>query len=327
MVRLYSAVFLLALRTGAHAQGFAQGFAIDAPTAGYVYNASTASLHPISGLPGASTLSSPVLSGISAASYSPAAGIAIAVKPEGVFAVSGIRSGASLQWRMLSASTETSLVGWGRNSAISYSAAGFALLTQAADALDIAPLSVGLPPGRVAAIDYDETAKRLYIALADSEQNSGVYSYSIESGALRRLIPLANPVSIAHSGSQVFALDGAASAIWAAADGAPAAPLPIEFDRASRIAAIAVSSVSARVYAADAGLSRVSVYDLAGTLVAQIPSGAAPAKLERLGTGSLLLLSNESGQPPWLLDDTLTPAVFFVPALKPANLDAQAEVK
>ena len=126
---------------------------------------------------------------------------------------------------------------------------------------------------------------------------------------------LANPIAIARANSTLFVLDGTTSAIWSLTEGQSPVQLPIATDPETRFVAIAVSSDASRLYAADAGLRQIVVSDLTGASIARIPANTTPAKLERLGNSPLLLVSNESGQPVWLLNDNSDPAVFFIPAL------------
>jgi len=292
----------------------AQTFGLNPPTAGYVFNPATSTLHPITGIPGASTLAPPLLSDVQSVSFSPEADTAVVAKPDGIFLVTGVRT-ATPRYQPLADSPAAYFVAWGKSTAIIYTAGYYQLLALSGDSPNLTTLSPGLPAGPVTAIDYDESAQRLYVAIAADSQYAGLYAFSISEGNLQHVLTLTNPIAVARARSQIFVLDGTTSAIWTLADDGTPVQLPITTDPNTRFVAIVASADASRLYAADAGLRQVAVYDLSGAPIAQIPANTAPAKLERLGNSPLLLLSNEPGQPFWLLNDTATPAVFFVPAL------------
>ncbi len=287
-----------------------QNIGLTAPTAGYVFNPATSALHPIAGLPGASLLAAPVLSGVLSASFSPDADSAVVAKSDGIFLVTNVRT-AIPQYQPL-APPNPYLAAWGKSTAILYADGKYQLLSRSGDSTALNP---GVPPGTVTAIDYDEPAQRLYIALAADSEDAGLYVYSIAQAGLRHLMTLANPIAIARANSTNFVLDGATSAIWALTEGQAPIQLPGPTDPDTRFVAIAVSADASRLYAADAGLRQVLVSGLDGAFISRIQASTTPAKLERLGNSPLLLVSNEPGQPVWLLNDTSTPAVFFIPAL------------
>jgi DNA-binding beta-propeller fold protein YncE len=311
--------------------GLAQNVDFQVPTAGYVYDPASSALHPVSGIPGASTLGTPLLSGLQSAAYSASADLAIVTKPEGAFLVTGVRSGEP-ESHLIAPGSGSPLVAWTGPGAIVYFAGSFTRLAPSRARRQVSygspemmGLNVPLPPGTVTALDFDETAGRLLIALAGDDQNAGVYAWSLREGRLERLLSLAAPASITHAGSQLFILDSASSTILTMTPDGTVSPFPAPSGPSSRVVAIAASARGDRIYAADAGLSRVAVYGLNGALVAGLPVGTVPAKLERVPGTALVLLSGESGEAFWFLNDLAVPAVFFVPALA-ANTSASGDL-
>lgn len=295
----------------------AQSLGVDAPIAGYVLDKATSSLRPILGLPGGSTLGPSTVSGVESATVGPDFDTAIVSKPSGAFAITGIRSAAP-QWTQLSDS-KSYLAAWGPSSAVVYADRGFSVITRPAKGpLIITKLGVGLPPGIVTSLDYDEGSQTAYIGLEADDSTGGVYAFFVPDGTLKQLISLSGPTSIVHANRQVFALDRRTSAIWNITDSPT--QLPISMGTDSRITAIAVSSDSLKLYLADTGLQRLLVFDLTGTLLSQIPTSTSPAKLERLSNGASFLLNDQSGRPVWLLDDSKDPSIFFIPALRASEI-------
>jgi len=279
---------------------FAQ-FALDAPTGGYLYNPATAALHPIAGLTGASTLASPILSGVQFASYSPSAGFAIIARGERLAAVSNPRS-PDPQPLEFGAAAGQVLTSWARRSVAVYSAGAFTLVSRTGDAIDTTPLAPGLPPNDVTSIDYDDSTRHLYIAVT----GQGLYDFNIADGAARLVIPLDSPAAIAHTAGRVFVLDSKTSTIWTL----DAAQRPAIFITEPGIRSIAAAASGKAIYTA--APNRIAIYDLAATLTAELPTTAATS-LESIPGGTLFLLNQTPGHPVWLLDDTESPTIFFVP--------------
>ena len=177
---------------------------------------------------------------------------------------------------------------------------------------------MGLPPGIVTSLDYDEGSQTAYIGLEADDSTGGVYAFFVPDGTLRQLMSLSSTTSVVHANRQVFALDRRTSAIWNITDSPT--QLPISMGTDSRITTIAVSSDSLKLYVADTGLQRLLVFDLTGTLLLQIPTFTSPAKLERLSNSASFLLNDQSGRPVWLLDDSKAPSIFFIPALRASEI-------
>ena len=268
---------------------------IDSPTAGYLYNKSTAAIHPITGIPGAATLGHSVLAGVESASFSPASDSAVVTKSGAIFLVTAVHSRRPKLEPL--ADSGTALTAWGRNTAIIYTNSTFRLLTAQGD---LETLAIGLPAeATINAIDYDETAQRLYIA-----STAGVHAFSITEGTLTKLFSAANPTSLARVAKTIYALE--ANTITT-----ENGPLSLTLDPETKLTAIAASSDGTHLYLADAGKNQILQTDLQGTITATIPSPASPEKLER--QGNLLVLN--TNQPFYLLTDTATPAIFFIPSL------------
>src|SRR5438094_7236206 len=92
---------LFAMLRLAASYAIAQNLVLQPASSGFVFNAATSAIHPIQGIPGASVLGDPLLTGIQAASASLDGDAVVAATDKGVFAVTGLRSG-TVQWQLLS---------------------------------------------------------------------------------------------------------------------------------------------------------------------------------------------------------------------------------
>lgn len=278
---------------------------IAAPRAGCIFNPATSTLHPIAGIPGASTLGGPVLSGIQSASYSPESDAALVARAGDLFLVTGVNTD-SPAYQRLAGTSQTARIAWGRTSAVVHNAGTLTKLESLTGIPQTTPLAAGLPEGTVTALDYDEPAQTVYAAVA----GSGAYKYTIGDGTTVQILASPNPSAIARAGDQVFVLDPQAAAIWNASAGT-------RFD-APGVTAIAASRDNQRLYAATP--TEIRVYDLAGVQQSSIPTTFAPTQMER--QGNLFILTSDATQPVWLLKDEPAPSVLFIPA-RPHNQEAQ----
>ena len=283
------------------AYGWSQNMTV--PTVGSIYNPASAGIHAMPGLSGAASLSDVLVPSLRAASVSADGDAAIVAKDDGTFLVSGISTG-STHFQLIS-SALTFRTAWANGSAIVYAEGSWFKVSLGAGAWMLSPLSPGLPDGSVNALDYDAANSRFYVSV----DGQGVFSVSVNEGTLTLLAPLASAKYLAHNVNQVFATTD--DSIFTVKSGTAS----LFANLASKVVGIAASTDSKRLYVASA--NQVTIYSSAGVPGDPLPVQAN--KLERLNYSSLLL-SNESGQPVWILNDSDVPFAFFVPAWKRATV-------
>lgn len=285
----------------------AHGQSLRAPIAGYVHSPATAAVHPITGIPGASILGAPVLTGIQAASLSTDGDAAIAVRGDGLFAITGILSGFP-EVQLIAPESASHSVSWGTDGAVTWTPSSTVLLTRLAKSWTLTPLSLGLPPGPVTAIDYDESAGRIYLSLASGDENSGVYLFSISDAALSRVQALSDPGPISGN----YAVNNKTSVISLATG-------ETIYESEDPILGI---HRGAHLYIAGRDQIKVlcvfceSSASLATSSALSLPTPAT--RFQRLGNSTLFLLTTDPTQPTYLLD-TARSGVFFIPATGGAN--------
>jgi len=186
----------------------AQSQTIWTPTLGHVFQPDTAAIRPINGIPGASFLAAPLLTGLRSASVSRSADTAIVAKSDGLFLVTGLRSPNPVH-RVLSETADPYLAAWGKSSAIFYSAGGFQFLSS----FDENPtaLNVQIPTGEVTALDFD--GETLLIALSHPA-NGGVHRFQLADSSLRQIFSIPSPLAIARHGDRLYAAQSGTKSIF-----------------------------------------------------------------------------------------------------------------
>jgi len=313
------------------AAGWAQSPAgVAGPVTGFIFDAPAGAIRPMLGIPGAAYLGGLMATGLGKASVSPDGSAALAVQPGGKLVLyTGLRSAA-----LVPVSVSGSLAGADRFAwaADSSSAAVYSSETgQAQIVTGVAKSPAGGPPidlsglpGRVTALAFDGTR----VIVGVSGDSGGVFRTGGGS-AVERIATAASPSAIAVAGSNLYFTDNQAQQIWQVESyaGTPAAVLFASDSSINSPAGMQVSSDGLRLYVANAGSRKLTVYDVASRTVAQsLDLACTPTRLDRFGDARVFLL-NDSGNGPLYVARDGGPgkaAVYFVPA--PVRRPAKAPI-
>jgi len=318
MLRFRIAAFLLIASLA-----FADEIQFSGIVTGFVLDASSSSIRPILGVPGAAMLGSPVAQDIDAAEIAPSGDRAVVSKGRHLHLISGLRS-ASPAWTPISGISKADKVTWnsaGSAATLYSSDTGALLLIRILGdgsleelSQDVASLGSALGP---ILVDRDG---RYLVAMTASEPAT-LYVLDRQSAPK----PIAQfdrpgPMSFAGKERDVLVADANRGQIvliqdvFGAAGALSFGSLP---DGVTTPVGLAVSPDETHAFVADKASKRIAVYEM-GTrnVIDQIPLDAEPAFVKRFSRDSLFLLnSGASGNEPFqLLETGDKPSVYFVPA-------------
>jgi DNA-binding beta-propeller fold protein YncE len=302
---------------------FADDIQFSGIVAGFVFDASSSSIRPILGVPGAAMLGSPVAQDINAAEIAPGGDRAVVSRGGRLHLISGLRSG-SPAWTAIAGLSNADQFIWnsaGSAAALYSSDTGALLLIRILGdgsleefSLDVSLLGSAMGP---ILVDHDG---RYLVAMTASEPAT-LYVLDRQS-APKRIAQFDRPGPMSFAGNErdVLVVDANRRQIMLIQDvfgTAGALPFGALPDGATTPAGLAVSPDETRVFVADRASRQIAVYDM-GTrnMIDQIPLDAEPAFVKRFSKDSLFLLnSSASGSEPFqLLETGDKPSVYFVPA-------------
>jgi hypothetical protein len=303
----------------------AQSIQIGGPITGLVFDAPTASLRQVLGMPGAARLSPPALLDVSWATVAPSGRLALIMRQGEARLVSRDDlnqdpAGVAVE----SVVSEPQLSAWSSDSStlVLYSPSArsiqwLRLAPQAASAEPPIPLT-GVD-GEVTALVADSSSRLAAVAVA----GAGVYRVSATDGTTQLL---------AATDISALALEpGAANTLWAA-DRANAQVLQVlnpgssqpevstllaDPDKLADVSALGLSADRKLLYLASRATRLLYQFDRATALLADgIALDAPVTQLLPLGRTTLLLLGGrDSAEAPlYILDERSGPSIFFVPA-------------
>lgn len=291
------------------------------PVTGFIFDAQMGAVRPMLGIPGAAYLGKVLATGLNAASVAPDGSAALAVQQGGKLVLySGLRSATPVALAVSGAIAGADRFAWAGNSsaaAVYSSRTGQAqiLTSLAPSPAAAAPIDLSGLPGQVMALAFD--GQRLILGVA-SNDSGGIYLAGAASG-MQRIAPAASPSAIALAGGSLYFADNQSQQIFQVQNyaGTPAAVLFANDGSISSPAGLQVSADGQRLYVANAGNSKLAVYDVSSrSPVESLDLNFTPTRLDRFGDPSVFLL-NGSGQGPLYVVRDGGPgkaAVYFVPS-------------
>ncbi len=292
----------------------AQTASVRGPLAGLIFDRASRSVRPIRGVPGSSSIGSPVLNEVDLASVAPGGQWGFVVKGDHAAFVRDLAGPAPAESAPDGLIAADRVV-WNRDgsAALLYSSSANQLQRvrlSSGDALADAPLD--LPAGNIAALAIDPAGRQIAFGVA----GSGLYLFNAgDSPAL--ISPLAQPAAAAfdETGRKLYAVDldslrivefesGAAQSDFSAIGGGI---VP---------AGLAVSAGGRYLMLADSAARAVYVYDIASQSLANtLNLDFAPSRFEPLSAGPAFLLNGDRpGEWLLVLDARQTPGILIVPA-------------
>ena len=315
--RILPIVALVSLAAGLEAQP--QG-TIDGPVAGYVFDKAAHALRPVLGLPGASSLGSPMdwRYRLDQAFIAPKLDSAVGVTSEGAFRLFRMRDG------IVSETTVGGLASASSPYSVAFSPSGSSVALYAGNRVQ---LVTGLPNAPVVDGSIDLTAAGVPSALAVSDDarwllvslNNSIRSFEsyVDMGKLIDTAPGALVAFAAGSHDAAVADTGAGVVLFHDLTGAGVSQViaPPDEDTAA-FAAMAFSADGKALFLASSAAQAVTQLDLAAGSRTRIPCGCSPTVLARMG--SVFRLTELTADPLWLLDaPESAPRIVFVPAYEP----------
>jgi hypothetical protein len=293
---------------------YAQSLGFQTPVSGLIFNQASSKVLTLAGIPGAAMLGDVWLDGAQGANLSRDGDSAIVWRGDSLFGVAGLKSNAPT-WRDLQLNPTTYVVTWAGRKALVASDGRLYEVSFGSGDSSVSPLAFDLSGLSVKTLAFDPSANRVLVAA-----QGGIYAGTTEEGALRLILPLANPVGLVTAASDAFVGDrdtGDIYRIRGFGNGGAPEKFMAATQAESRVVGLALSADGKRLYAADGGVLKLWVYGIAtGLLNAGVDLSFTPDRLEPVSAGSLLILKDGDG-PLFLLDDKAEPRVFFVPISRP----------
>jgi hypothetical protein len=285
---------------------------ISAPSLGLVYDAQNQALRRISGMPGAATLSDPVLNGIASA----------AIAPDHSFAI--VNDGDYQLYT--SAGLRPLPTGLPNPARIVFSPAG---QTAAFYADGTFTLVTGLPaqpalqtvaaPGPVS--QFAVTAAGVLLMSIVQARGEGIFAIPPQ-GQPAHLLDVTQTGAIVFSkdGTNAWIADTAENRVWSltALDAQPSAvPIATASDGVDAPLALALSPNAQRLYIANGGTASIIAYDMTqNAAISSTPCACQPTALSPLAAASVFALTGLSSGPLWIFDASPpVPQTLFVPAV------------
>ncbi len=301
--------------------GWAQPQAgVAGPVTGFVYDPGTGAIRSMLGIPGAAHLGNVVAAGLGAAAVSPDGSAALAVTRDGTLVLyTGLRNAKTSTWTVTGGIAGADRFAWapdGSAAAVYASASGQAqtIANLSTSPVASAPIDLSRLPGPVAALAFD--GQRLIAGV--SGDAGGIY-LAPASAQPQRIAAAAGPSAIALAGASLYFADNQSQQIWQVQSYAttPAAVLFANDSGINLPAGLQVSADGQRLFVANAGNRKLSVYDTASrSAVQSVGLSFTPTGLDRFGDASVFLLNGAAAGPLYVVRDggAGNAAVFFVPA-------------
>lgn len=301
-----------------------QGFGLQPPTLGVVYNPSTRAVQRIDGIPGSATFGSVLLADVDSAALAPDAAAALVGRGARKFLVSALAT-ADPQWTPVP--DDSNGVAWAADGSQAVLAANRAVLVfrQVDGQFQLQKRYAVELDGVVsaAALDPDGAAALLVVASGNA---AGVYRISLDTGIatgiatgfVEFVLPVAGRLawSQARSGD-LFVLQADAARVHrlhaSARGGIEIADFPVAALEGANFTAISCSADGRRVAVVDSGTRAVLLYGSDGQFLSRLDVDFAPSQAEAVGDRFSVLMAGAAGQPFFLLD-FFEPRAFFVPA-------------
>jgi len=293
---------------------------IDGPVAGYVFDKAAHALRPVRGLPGASSLGSPInwRYRVDQAFVAPKLDSAVGVTSEGAFHLFRMRGG------IVSEMAVGGLDPAGPQYSVVFSPSGTSVALYAGNRIQ---LIGGLPDapavggsidltgaGQPSALAVSDDTQALLVSVGNSIRFFESYAdmgklIDIAPGALVAFKAGGHDAAVADTGAGVVLFHDLAGA------GASQVIAPPDENTAAFVA-VAFSADGKALFLANSAAQAVTQLDLAAGSRTRIPCGCSPTVLARMG--SVFRLTELTADPLWLLDaPESAPRIVFVPAYEP----------
>lgn len=301
------------------AAGWAQSSAgVNGPVTGFVFDSQAGAIRPMLGIPGGAYLGNPTATGLATAAVSPDGSSALAVQNGKLVLYNGLRTAAPVVSSVGGVIANPSYFAWADNDTAAIFAPGSAqaqILSLTTSPAAGAPIDLAGLPGPVTALAFD--GQHLILAVKSSE-SGGIYLASAAAG-IERIAAAANPSALAVAGSSLYFADSQAQQIFQVQNYART-PAMVLFANDSGIdspAGLQISTDGQRLYVANAGNRKLTVYDIASRLPQQtLDLSFTPTRLDRFGDSSVFLMNGIGPGPVYVARDggAGKAAVYFVPA-------------
>jgi hypothetical protein len=300
---------------------------LSGPVESFIFDAPSASLRAVNGVPGSAMFGNVILSDVEYASVAPHENYAIAFKDSHCVFVSGLGSGRVTTAALSGVFGQPEDTAWSSDSsvAILYSRSGnwMQVLTGMPKAPHASAYrSLAALSGSLSAVAADTGGKQIAIAMRGTK--GGVY-LTTSNQEFIPLVEMADPIALSFSenSASLYALDGAAlklAAITVSDWNSQVLPLPGLRDPFAILAGhdaanqpiVVVASLTDRM---------VGVYNPANQKIESILHlRFQPSGLQELGPNSFVIGSRvKEADPLWLFTTAPRPAVYFVPAAPAAS--------
>jgi hypothetical protein len=287
---------------------------------GFVFDSQTLAIRPMLGIPGAAYIGAPVASQVAAAAVSPDGSAAFVIQLGRLVLYTGLRGTAPTSVTVNNAILGVDRFAWaadGSAAAVysSKSAQAQILTNLAQTPAAGTPIDLSGIQGTVGALAFDG---QHIVAGAPSTESGGIYLAGPQT-ALERIAAASSPSAIVIAGANLYFADRQSQQIWEVENYAktPAAVLFASDSGISAPAGLQLSADGLRLYAANAGNQKLTIYEVASRSALQsIDLDFTPTGLDRFGASSVYLLSSSGQGPLHVLSDgnTAKIAVYFVPA-------------
>jgi len=301
---------------------FGQGFSLEGPIGGFVFDAPSRSIRPLVGLLGAARLGSPVLTGVAFASVAPDQRKAITLSEAGLQLIADLRNPAASAQSLPGAIPSASQALWadGSSAAVLFSASekqlqfvwqdGGAIFLGTPCDLSSLPAPVrllaALPAARIAAV------------VTSAEEKSAVYL--VREGAPPVLAGLfAAPVAAAFAPTGGALYLAAASSLYRISSFQVHPEMEVLIENAAALdnaIAIAVTNNGPILFIASAASRRIRAYDLnLQRFLDDLELDSLPSRFESFGATSFVLNPLRAARDPVLILETVpAPRVIFIPS-------------
>jgi hypothetical protein len=295
----------------------AQQTSLSGPISGYVFEASSRSIRPIMGIPGAAYIGDAVAAGLDWAAIAPGGSSALARTGGEVYLITGLES--NLSWSIVEgALPDAGRIAWSADATAAVIASStegriqFIRAAAAGPAVDL--------PGRVSALAMGPSGDYAVVGV-EAEAGGGLYLVGTE-GEPRLLAAVGQAAAIALAANErdLFVADATSRQVLEIANFRQEAARMVFADEGSGISdpvGLALSRDGRLLLLANKSQRTLNAYVLATrSLWSQIELDFEPSFLEPLSRNSLFLLKagGEASEPLLVLDASREPAVYFVPA-------------
>lgn len=311
---------LLTLAVAA-ASTLAQDSNLAGPVSGLLVDEQTRSIRPILGMPGSAYAGDASVTAFDFASAAPDGNSALVARAGSLYLVRRL-DGATPIWRQLSnESASFSRAAWSESSqtlaVVNTTANRLELWTdlasepKLASTIDLVSLT-----GSVAAMAVDEDARYAFAATQGADNTA---LYVLQAGGEPRMITQLGRVGgLLLSAGALYASDRGRNEVlritnWASMP--EVATIASAGHGVNDPVGVALSADRGTLYIANAGVNQLLGFDLAASVVkASLDLDFQPTRMERIGTGSLLLLERGvPGEAPAQVLDPVALKVYFVP--------------